>query len=303
MASESLLKFAEELRLAREAKGISILQISSRTKIDPKFLSAIENGDFDILPELYVRAFIKEFAQTIDLNAKEIIQKFDYAKSGAPEKITITKEHITKPEVMDVAKQVEESIPEKVVSQQAKQFDSVHDSSTTDKTETPKSLWVANINIMMGAAVLVVAALVFYFAFFYESAPEIIADSSEQSTTETATRFEVKKPELVPVQDTIATPMVPDSLSLSVQNSGQVWVKVLCDGKIKQQGILKNSGEIKFKALKQFGISIGNAGLVKLFFNEKPVKNVGKLGEIRNITITPDTIRYLTIPRNEKKSP
>ncbi|MFA7418857.1 MAG: helix-turn-helix domain-containing protein [Melioribacteraceae bacterium] len=303
MASEALLKFAEELRLAREAKGLSILQISSRTKIDPKFLSAIENGDFEILPELYVRAFIKEFAQTIDLNPKETIQKFDYAKTGQQEKALVTKEQISKPVVNETTKPHEELIPEKIISSPTTQFDSVQDSSAPAATEAPKSFIATNLNIIMGAAVLIVAALVFYFAFFYESSPEIIADLSEQNSSETASRFEVKQPEQLPVQDTIPAPVVSDSLRLSVQNSGQVWIKVLCDGKIKQQGILKNSGEIKFKALKQFGISIGNAGLVKLFLNEKPVNNVGKLGEIRNITITPDTIRYLTIPRNEKKSP
>ena len=157
----------------------------------------------------------------------------------------------------------------------------------------------------MGAAVLIVAALVFYFAFFYESSPEIIADSKEQNSTETANRFEVKQPEQTLVQDSIhaTVPAVSDSLRLLVQNSEQVWIKVLCDGKIKQQGIVQKSSVLNFKAQKQFGISIGNAGVVKLFFNDKPVQNVGRLGEIRNITMTPDTIRYLTIPRNEKKSP
>ena len=46
-------------------------------------------------------------------------------------------------------------------------------------------------------------------------------------------------------------------------------------------------------------------GRVKVYFNNKPVENVGKPGEIRNLFITSDGIKYYTIPpkKNEEKSP
>lgn len=311
MASETLQKFAEELRAAREAKGISILQIASRTKIDPKFLSAIENADFDILPELYVRAFIKEFAQTIDLNPKETIQKFDFAKSGQTEKPPVAEKEHTAPTIP--AKEVEpekkaepesEKVVEVVEKQAQKEFDSSINAQTLSRDENPKSFFQINLNVIVGVAILIVAAIVFYFALFYESSPEIIADQQEQTVSESSERFEVKKPEQTAVQDSLPlTPVISDSLRLSVQNSEQVWIKVRCDGKLVQEGVVQKSSTMNFKATKQFGVSIGNAGVVKLFLNEKPIKNVGRIGEIRNIIITPDTIRYLTIPRNEKKSP
>jgi cytoskeletal protein RodZ len=309
MASEILQKFAEELRTAREAKGISILQISSRTKIDPKFLSAIENADFEILPELYVRAFIKEFAQTIDLNPKEIIQKFDLAKSGQTERQP-TKEHVVQHALQKEESQEkhevkeENSITKAANVQQSREFDSTQTAQKLPRDENPKNFLQSNLNIIIGVSVVIVAVLIFYFAIFYESSPAIITDQQEQTDIDNTERFEVKKHEPAPLQDSImTTPNISDSLRLSVQNSEQVWVKVVTDGRIVQQGVLLKNTTLNFKALKQFGVSVGNAGVIKLFFNDKPVKNVGKPGEIRNITLTPDTIRYLTIPRNEKKSP
>lgn len=311
MASEALQKFADELRAAREAKGISILQISTRTKIDPKFLTAIENADFDILPELYVRAFIKEFALTIDLNPKEVIQKFDSAKSGFTEKPqVVVKEQSVQPilpkeqvEIQNKRSEVN-SAAEQSVSQQSKEFGTTHDFQSVSTNEAPKSFVQTNLNIVVGVLVLIVAAIVFYFALFYESSPEIITDQQEQSLSSNAERFEVKKedqPVVTPDSLPPVTQLKTDDLRLKVQNTGQVWIKVLSDGKIVQQGVVKKDSILNFTAKKQFGISVGNAGAVKLFFNDKPVKNVGRVGEIRNITITPDTIRYLTIQRNEKK--
>lgn len=311
MASETLQKFAEELRAAREAKGISILQISNRTKIDPKFLSAIENADFEILPELYVRAFIKELAQTIDLNPTETIQKYELAKTGQTEKATLaTKEQIAPASLTAETEKAKKSVPEekpepkKVETPPVNEYDSTPREQANPQNEIPQNFLQNNLNVIIGAAVLVVAIVVFYFALFYESSPEIITDQQEQNVSESSERFEVKQADQKTVQDSITlAPVVSDSLRLSVQSSEQVWIKVLSDGRIVRQGIVQKNTTMNFKAKKQFGVSIGNAGAVKLFFNEQPVKNVGKPGEIRNITITPDTIRYLTIPRNEKKSP
>ena len=85
MPNEALRKFAEELKSTREAKNITLQQIANRTKIDLKFLQAIEECKFDILPEIYMRAFIKEYAQTIELDPNEIIAKFDMYLHGKSE--------------------------------------------------------------------------------------------------------------------------------------------------------------------------------------------------------------------------
>ena len=79
-----LKKFAEDLREARIKSGISLQQIHFKTRIDIKFLEAIENGDFDILPEVYLRAIIREYVNFIGLDEKVEMYKYDLAKAGKP---------------------------------------------------------------------------------------------------------------------------------------------------------------------------------------------------------------------------
>ena len=73
----------DKLRSARKAKGMSIEDVEKITKIQRRYLTAIENNDFDQLPgDFYVRAFIRQFADVVGLNGKELLA--DY-KSEVPE--------------------------------------------------------------------------------------------------------------------------------------------------------------------------------------------------------------------------
>ena len=70
----------EKLRKAREAKGLSISDIEKTTKIQSRYLAAIENNEFDKLPgDFYVRAFIRQYAQIVGLDGKELLNEYSEA--------------------------------------------------------------------------------------------------------------------------------------------------------------------------------------------------------------------------------
>lgn len=299
MATEALKKFVEELKAARESTSVSLQQIANRTKIDLKFLQAIEEANFEILPELYIRAFIKSYAQIIDLDPKEVLKNFDIAKSGA------TQETI----------QPQEKSEGGTISTLKKEYEFTETSSVLENTTTVKQPKNLKLNYIIGGIFLLIALIVVYFAFIKGSSPDIIQEKSYQEAVDPSKpRFEVQNqtqnsnqtqsPTNVTQTET-SVPPKPDSLRLVVETSAHVWVKISTDGKIAQAQTVESNTKLKFAATKSFSVSVGNAGVVKLFFNNKPVENVGKFGEIRNIFITPDNIRYLTIAppsKNETKS-
>ncbi|MBC8204284.1 helix-turn-helix domain-containing protein [bacterium] len=70
-------EFGDSLRKHRELSGISLDDISRKTKINSRFLKAIENERFDILPDPYIRAFIKAYASALGIDVNETILKYE----------------------------------------------------------------------------------------------------------------------------------------------------------------------------------------------------------------------------------
>ncbi|MCY3766122.1 MAG: helix-turn-helix domain-containing protein [Gemmatimonadetes bacterium] len=70
-------EFASELRAHRESSGMSFEELFERTRINPEYLRAIESGDYDVLPEIYVRLFVKKYAQEVGLDVEETLAKYE----------------------------------------------------------------------------------------------------------------------------------------------------------------------------------------------------------------------------------
>jgi len=65
------------LRKARENRGYTLDDIQEITKIRKRYLEAIENGEYKVLPgSFYVRAFVKTYAETVGLNAEEVLRLY-----------------------------------------------------------------------------------------------------------------------------------------------------------------------------------------------------------------------------------
>lgn len=77
-----------KLREARESKGMTLEDVQQRTKIQKRYLKAIEENNHSVMPgEFYTRAFIKEYAQTVGLNPDEVLepkQQQQEATAAAP---------------------------------------------------------------------------------------------------------------------------------------------------------------------------------------------------------------------------
>src|SRR6476620_1386096 len=65
------------LREARMRARIDISQIESETKIRAKYLRALENEEWDLLPgPTYVKSFLRTYAEALDLDAKLLVDEY-----------------------------------------------------------------------------------------------------------------------------------------------------------------------------------------------------------------------------------
>ncbi|WP_368887138.1 helix-turn-helix domain-containing protein [Limosilactobacillus fermentum] len=76
--NEERVNVGKKLREAREKKGLTLDDLQQATKIQKRYLIAIEDEKFDELPgDFYVRAFVKQYADTVGLDGNTLLKDYD----------------------------------------------------------------------------------------------------------------------------------------------------------------------------------------------------------------------------------
>ncbi|MFK9095317.1 RodZ domain-containing protein [Bacillus salipaludis] len=72
-----MTELGNRLKEARLAKGLSLDDLQTVTKIQKRYLIGIEEGNYSSMPgNFYVRAFIKQYAEALNLNPDEIFETY-----------------------------------------------------------------------------------------------------------------------------------------------------------------------------------------------------------------------------------
>ncbi|MBI5198725.1 MAG: helix-turn-helix domain-containing protein [Nitrospirae bacterium] len=80
----------EYLRRQRELKGLSLRDISDKTRIGISYLRYIEENQFDRIPgEIFLKGFLRLYAKALGLQEKEILERYNllYEKKDQEEEI------------------------------------------------------------------------------------------------------------------------------------------------------------------------------------------------------------------------
>src|SRR5262245_22421344 len=73
-----MTNFGASFKKARESKGISLDQIAKDTRISTRFLSAIENEEFHLLPGgIFNRGFVRAFAERVGLDPDQAVGDYE----------------------------------------------------------------------------------------------------------------------------------------------------------------------------------------------------------------------------------
>lgn len=79
-----MASLGEQLRKARESKNISLEEASNDVKISKRYLEALEEGNYSILPaQAYVKGFLQNYARYLGLDPKSAL--IQYSKLVLPE--------------------------------------------------------------------------------------------------------------------------------------------------------------------------------------------------------------------------
>lgn len=303
MYNDSLKKFAEELKEARVKSNLTIEQIFSKTRIDRKYLQAIEDGNFSIMPEVYIRAFVKEYAKAIKLNPVEIIEKFDLAKKGLSADLTEKIDNKPKTESIKNNEDIKTKIS-KAVDQDAQA------EHRGRPAKNNKTIYYAITGLLM---------LIFIFIIFklfltntnneiitekpFEEIIEEQLDSDEDKTNldvneiqskaveEIKTQKKQHEQDLIQQKNPIQT-LQNGIMTLTILGTDKSWIRVVADDN-NMEFMLEKGGNKIITAKEKFYLHIGNSGGVKLLMDNKELNFSGKQGKVRKIFVTRDGIEYL----------
>ncbi|MYL48627.1 helix-turn-helix domain-containing protein [Halobacillus litoralis] len=97
------MEIGERLREARESKGLSLESLQETTKIQKRYLQAIEKNEFQVLPgKFYTRAFIREYASAVGLDPEVVMEEhkgelptFDEESTVQYSRVQRTKKEVT----------------------------------------------------------------------------------------------------------------------------------------------------------------------------------------------------------------
>lgn len=73
-----MTELGDKLKAARREKGLSLDDLQQITKIQKRYLVAIEEGNYSVMPgKFYTRAFIKQYAEAVDVDSTQLFADFD----------------------------------------------------------------------------------------------------------------------------------------------------------------------------------------------------------------------------------
>jgi cytoskeletal protein RodZ len=262
-----LNKLGEELKEARLNMGATLQQMSTRTRIDIKFLEALENGNFSFLPELYVKAFLKEYCAFVELDPAVILKKYELAKQGKSFEEPPPAE--TKQEIKTEVEK-EETKPAHRINTPLPAFDAVQHEPVSESSSSAPNRQKILLASVVGGTIVVIAAV--YFLFFNKNSEIIVPEKSYEEVVEQQDKFYENETGAAAVADTSsAVTASADSMRLDIRAADTSWVKILLDDKRSEEFILFPGSRKTITAADNYKITFGRSYAVKLELNGKPL--------------------------------
>ncbi len=283
-----MVEIGQLLRQTREAKELSLADVEEQTRIRQRYLSALESGDWDELPNpVAARGFLRTYATFLGLDADELVaQSLNDSENGgvvAPP-AAATSEY--KPINLDLYEE------------------------TTRRSHLLRRILGF---ILVLIPVIILAYLLYQYGLPYLQgrmnggetktatvelppegqapvAPVIGPTAAATPTTRPVLTVEGTLPTFTPTPDVTDTPTITpsptltatpaDSIRLRVVVTNTAWIRAVTDGTVQIESLADPGYDQEFVAYKQLEFLTGNAGGVKLTLDGEQLPPLGEIGEI-----------------------
>jgi transcriptional regulator with XRE-family HTH domain len=251
-------QLGELLKEARQNKGVSLEEVEEELKIRSRYLQALEEEDFSIMPpEVYVRGFLRNYAVYLGLDPEEAraLYKREFAEKGR------------KPEFMG-----------KAVGEETRPRAFPMDVSLTQSRLLAFPFLVTALAIL---AFLLLSLLAFrkYFPLPAEATPksETAVTTVEPKLTFTPTSVVTQT---TPTLVGTPTPKVYTGVEVELVMLERAWLQVRVDGEKVFEGVFDEGTRINWNGKERVAVRCNNAGGVEVILNGQELGPLGKRGQV-----------------------
>lgn len=250
--------FGGWLRRQREMREISLRDIADRTKISLRYLEAMEENRFDLLPApIFAKGFLREYARYVGLSPDEVVNHYlAVQQQASPEEDGVKK-----------------------------------DQTLAGRPHRGKPVRSWTYGLFLALAVLALIAVIWALAWYNNRRHE--KPSSDASLPGMAVPAESLAAQPTP---SLAAP-VPDKpsapLEVTLDFTADCWVEVKVDGRqiLAEERVQGES--LPLEAQQSVDIVLGNAAAAEIQVNGQPFPLNGKPKERRELRIDLETVRQL----------
>jgi len=246
-------------------REISLRDIADRTKISLRYLQAMEDDRFDLLPApIFAKGFLREYARYVGLSPDEVVNHYLSVQQQGASSDEGTKEAVKKDSTL-----------------------------SSQRPNRPKPVRNWTYGLFLALAVLLLIGLVAALAWYAEKRRD---DPAADVTPPPIAA--PPAPEAVAVAPPVITPEKPKApLEVTLDLTSACWVEVSADGKRLVAQEYAQGESQTFEAQQSVQITLGDTSAVDIQVNGLAYPLNGKAGEVREFVIDLETVRQLGVKK------
>ncbi|WP_027363773.1 helix-turn-helix domain-containing protein [Desulfotruncus alcoholivorax] len=240
------MAIGEILSETREKMGLSLEDVEEATKIRRKYVKALEDNNFEIIPgKVYVRGFLRNYARFLSLDGEKLVHEYN-------EIIKDQMENIDPPQETIISK--------------------------TEKTGKRNGKYWAIV------AAVILVGFIYLLGSSYAGLQNKLSENGKSPKSTDNPSYDgtapgdtgPKKPENNPSNE---VPLTGMDVVLQVTDS-ECWMRIIVDDKNAFEGMVGPGSVKTFKGEESVQLKLGNAGAVKVMVNGKDYGFLGAPGQV-----------------------